>query len=395
MRHATVSPDHGEPSLVAPGLKIIGLADIDTQLQAQWAELAASAAEPNYFNRPEYLLPALRHCDPEGRAALALLYDHERLTGLMPVARHGHYGRWPISYFGNWLHHNAFLGTPLLLPGHEERFWEALLDHCDRNRTTGSFLHLEKLALDGMACASLQAVCVQQRRACDIVQAEQRALRHSPLDGPDYYAATVRKKKRKELNRLRNRLAEEGALSLAEGIEPDGLDGWIDEFLALEADGWKGRNGSSLASHDDTRALFREALHAAHGSASLHLAALRLDGMAIAMLVTFLSAPGGFSFKTAFDENYARFSPGVLLQIDMMGLAGEHRLDWIDSCAAEGHPMIDSLWGERRTVGRISVALRSGTRPLAFRALRTGEQAMARIRAASRGKSRSTGAPSE
>ena len=65
------------------------------------------------------------------------------------------------------------------------------------------------------------------------------------------------------------------------------LDGWIDEFLALERRGWKGANGSALACAADTTALFRNALHGAAQAGKLELLTLRLDGRAIAMLVTF------------------------------------------------------------------------------------------------------------
>ncbi len=32
-------------------------------------------------------------------------------------------------------------------------------------------------------------------------------------------------------------------------------------------------------------------------------------------------------------------------------------IDWMDSCAAADHPMIDSLWAERRTIVQYRIAL--------------------------------------
>jgi hypothetical protein len=78
------------------------------------------------------------------------------------------------------------------------------------------------------------------------------------------------------------------------------------------------------------------------------------------MLINFLCPPGGFSFKTAFDEDYARFSPGVLLQQANLDLLDDAGIAWVDSCAAPGHPMIDSVWRERRSLAWVNVAL-SGT----------------------------------
>jgi hypothetical protein len=126
--------------------------------------------------------------------------------------------------------------------------------------------------------------------------------------------------------------------------------------------------------------LFRQALRGAARAGKLELLTLRLDGRAIAMLVTFLALPGSFSFKTAFDEDYARFSPGVLLQIENLKLLERPGLAWCDSCAAQDHPMIDSLWGGRRTVGRWSVAIGGPFRRFAFALLLTAEKAKARLR---------------
>src|SRR3546814_16764560 len=75
----------------------------------------------------------------------------------------------------------------------------------------------------------------------------------------------------------------------------------------------------------------------------------------------------GFSFKIAFDETMSRFSPGVLIEIDnLRRVLNRDDLDWMDSCAAADHPMIDSLWGERRQIVQYRVALRGVGRSIAW-----------------------------
>src|SRR3546814_13925702 len=101
--------------------------------------------------------------------------------------------------------------------------------------------------------------------------------------------------------------------------------------------------------------------------------ALDLGGRPLAMLVHFLCPPGGFSFKTAFDEDYARFSPGVLLQQANLDLLDDPRIAWVDRCAAPGHPMIDSVWRERRALVWVHVPLVGASNRLRFAAPRTVE----------------------
>ena len=110
--------------------------------------------------------------------------------------------------------------------------------------------------------------------------------------------------------------------------------------------------------------------------------ALDLDDRPLAMLVNFLVPPGGFSFKTAFDEDYARFSPGVLLQQQNLDLLDDPRIAWVDSCAAPGHPMIDSVWRERRALLWVNLPLSAPSDRLRFAMLTRAERAWRRLKAA-------------
>ena len=107
----------------------------------------------------------------------------------------------------------------------------------------------------------------------------------------------------------------------------------------------------------DTEGFFRDAVAEAFAHGRLEFRRMDLDGAPVAMLINFVASPGSFSFKTAFDEAYARYSPGVLIQLDNLASTSRAGVEWMDSCAAQNHPMIDSLWGERRAVVRVSVPL--------------------------------------
>lgn len=347
----------------------------DNAFVASWDDLASSAAEPNAFAESWFLLPALGQFDPEGRVQLIALWDAGHLVALMPIAPQAQYGRWPVPHVQNWLHHNAFLGTPLVRNGYEEAFWRKLLPLLDSQPAQALFAHFNCLATDGPLAAALKAVCQAEGRRCALVHQEERALLEGDISPEDYFETAVRGKKRKELRRQKNRLAEEGDLTFTRYADGEGLVDWIAEFLALERSGWKGGNGSALDCVPQTRNLFTEALKGAAARDRLERLELRLNGRPLAMLVNFLCAPGSFSFKTAFDENYARFSPGVLLQIENLSLLTRLDIDWCDSCAAEGHPMIDSLWTGRRSIGRYSVAIGGSGRRAIFGALLKAELA--------------------
>lgn len=325
----------------------------DPAFLSDWERLIARAAEPNPFFEPWFLLPSLRQFDARGDVRVMAWYRRGQLAGLLPVLRTAaYYGR-PVPHARGWLHPNAFGGVPLIAAGHEDAFWRDLLAHFDRSPQQALLLHLPMLPEDGPAHAALERVLAGSGRTHYAAAQESRALLTGETTAEAYLAAAMSAKKRKELRRQHNRLAEEGALAFERLEGDENLAAWTAEFLALEAAGWKGEARSALASATDTAALFGEALIGAAAAGRLERLALRIDGRAIAMLVNFITPPGAFSFKTAFDEDYARFSPGMLLQLENLALLERPEVDWADSCAAEGHPMIERLWrGHRRMVSR-------------------------------------------
>jgi CelD/BcsL family acetyltransferase involved in cellulose biosynthesis len=350
----------------------------DAALLAEWDALADHAAEPNPFAERWYLTAALNAFET-GSVSVAVVRDHG-LIGIMPLTRQSHYAGLPIRHVQNWQNHNAFLGTPLIRKGAELSFWHALLAQFDNANDGALFLHLTGLPTGGPVVSGLKAACAKDKRRHALVQHEGRALLEHGLSPEAYLEANVRGKKRKELRRQNKRLAEEGALTFDRSDGGEELAEWIEEFIALEARGWKGGNGSAIQCAPETRQLFAGAINGAASTGKLELLTYRLDGRAIAMLANFLTPPGAFSFKTAFDEDYARFSPGVLLQIENLALLERDGIEWCDSCAAQDHPMIDSLWCGRREIGRYSVAIGGVAKRASFAALLAAEQTKAKFR---------------
>ncbi len=370
-------------TLPAPVMLCVGWDKIVTDaFKSQWDILAAGAVEPNPFYESWFLLPALQQFDQDGNVKILAMWQDKALVGFLPVVDAWIYGRWPIAHHVNWLHHNAFLGVPLVMPGFEQFFWEQMFEIMDQSGGKSLFLHLNGMVIGAPIQKALVRTCMAQHRRFALVDEQERALLQGPATAEDYFANAVRGKKRKELRRQKNRLAEMGDLQFLRSDGGANPDKWIDEFLALERASWKGEAGSALDCTAETRTMFREALRGAAAKGKIELLDLRLDGAPLAMLVNFICAPGSFSFKTAFDERYARFSPGVLLQIENLALLERGDVDWCDSCAAEGHPMIDSLWTGRRRIGRYSVAIGGAARRGAFGLLLHAELAKKRARPA-------------
>jgi CelD/BcsL family acetyltransferase involved in cellulose biosynthesis len=340
---------------------------------ARWDALAGWAAEPNPFHESWFLLAALRAFDPSGKVSLLCLEADGQLAGVLPVRQErSYYGR-PLPHWRNWLHANAFLGVPLVARGFEQAFWRELLAWADEYAAGALFLHLAEMPLHGPLFGALRAVLAEQRRPAALVHRHERAMLRSGLSPQEYYQQSINKKRRKELSRLYKRLAERGDLVIERKADAAGIDAWLDEFLALERAGWKGQAGSALECQPETEALFRDAMREGARRGRLERLTLRLDGRAVAALISFLTPPGSFGFKTAYDETFARSSPGVFLQREFLQVLTNPAIAWCDSCAAPDHPMIEHFWRGRRPIGRISIAIGGQVRRSLFRVIAAAE----------------------
>ena len=368
----------------AMSVDIVDAGEIPVDWRDPWDRLAQQASEANVFAERWFVEASLHLAGPSPVHMLAVWLG-ATLIGLLPLVSAARYGRTPVAHLQNWLHHQAFLGTPLVQVGQERAFWSAALGAMDRARWAKGFFHMVGLVEHGPVHRGLVAAAGELGRPCVSVHRTERAFLESHFSPTEYYQHSVRKKKRKEIGRLVSRLKERGELRYRSYWPGDDLDRWIDDFLILEARGWKGKAGSALASTPATDAFFRAAVHGAEAAARLQFLRLDIDGRPIAMLVTFTAPPGAFTFKIAFDEDFGRYSPGVLIQLEYLKVLDRDDIGWTDSCAIENHPMINSLWRERRTIVRATVPLAGARRRAAYaacRGLETGSALLRRLVAA-------------
>jgi CelD/BcsL family acetyltransferase involved in cellulose biosynthesis len=365
--------DH--PHAAAITVETARLTEVPDGWEPAWRELAQHASQPVPFAESWFLQPSIANLLLPSEARLLTVWLGPLLIGILPLCIAHKYGRIFVRHVQNWQHYHAFLGTPLVRAGSERAFWAATLSELDQASWAPAFLHLGGLVADGPILAALS----DERRA-DIVHRSKRALLNSTLSSQSYYDTNIRKKKRKEIGRLRARLAELGEVAF-ERLQPDGpVADWIAAFLVIEASGWKGRAETALSNDPATARFFEQAIAGAFVVGKLEMLQLTLNGKPIAILINFITPPGSFSYKIAFDESYSRYSPGVLIQLENLKMLDRPDIEWMDSCAVEDHAMINSIWAERREIVRVTVPLKGKRRKSMFHLCRALEIASASVR---------------
>ncbi len=362
------------PVLQDARTSIVSASDLSPQLAAEWDDLARCASEPNSFYERWFVEASLHHLMiPENVQFLFVRDANGALVGLLPLHTGQNYGRMPLSALQNWLHYNQFLGVPLVRKGSEELFWREVIAEFDESRPRSDILYLSEMLAEGPVTDALFAVCRGLGRSAAVVHRYQRALLVAGSTPDEYWSESVRKKKRKEIARLENRLSEIGEIRVDSLRVDTDAETWISEFLSLEAAGWKALEGAALAKEDGTRNFFSAAIAEGLKQGRVEILRLRVGNETIAMLVNFLAETGSFSFKIAYDEDYARYSPGILIEKANLQRLADPKFGWMDSCAVEDHPMINSLWRGRREIVRIALPRKGLRAAVMFRAARLVE----------------------
>ncbi len=92
-----------------------------------------------------------------------------------------------------------------------------------------------------------------------------------------------------------------------------------------------------------------------------HSHALELDGRVIAILIVFTVSGEAWTWKTAYDETFHAWSPGVLLMIEVVkNHLDDPNIARTDSCAVPDHPVMTRLFRERETMETLVVGLHPG-----------------------------------
>lgn len=326
-----------------------------------WDALTRNALESNAFYESWALLPALEQLAAPRVAILLIWLDnsHTCLTGLFPLVHETTYYRCPASHWHNWQHPHCPVGTPLVHRNHARKTLKCLFDWL-HHQVHATVFSLHHIPVDGLLFQHLQALAQDQGHLLDTSDQWERAMLHTDMEAEHYLQSHQRRKRLKQFSRLRRRLEERGELefhTLLPGESAD-LNTWIHDFLHLEHAGWKGQQKTALQSSPGGRVFAETLMRNAATQGQLMMLKMTLNGEPLAMKLNLTNATqGAFALKIAYDERYAAYSPGVLLELENICVVlGETRVGWMDSCAIPHHPMINRLWAERRRMANLRIS---------------------------------------
>jgi CelD/BcsL family acetyltransferase involved in cellulose biosynthesis len=314
----------------------------------QWRDLARRAIEPNVFLEPGFARAAIAHFATSDLGALAA-YAGQKLVALLPGRVEGLGSGRPVPVFVAWTHPYAPLSTPLIDREATAEVIPALMSAM-RLLPGAPKAALFPFLPDASVAARL--IALEVASSGQTVTRLNVHVRAALIREDDEPLSMISAGKRKELNRQRRRLLEAGHLEHLVSSEAREVRVAVTDFLALEERGWKGRSGGAAALDPAASHFMPEAAGGLASERKARVDRLRLDGRTIAAAITLYSGDYAWFWKIAYDEEFARYSPGVQLAVDLTDVfEADRQLALVDSCAVADHPMIDYLWG-----GRIAMA---------------------------------------
>ncbi len=329
---------------------------------AQWEELAAATLEPNIFYESWMLLPALEAFgDRDVRVVLvfsAAQAPGERLLcGVFPVDYDKRWKRLGIKVLNLWEYMHCYVGTPLVRAEYAFECLEAFFGWLAADPDGAALLNLPNLPGEGLFYRALVDHLGKHKLRSLVAWSVTRAVLYRLADTKTYLDAALSSKKRRKLRRQQEHLVEAGKIEYT-ALEPGGdADRWLREFLEIEAGGWKGREGTALRCDDANRKFFLDVAAAAHRRGRLMMIGMNLNGKPIAQLCNFHALPLSFAFKVAFDEKYARYSPGVLLEVENVRYVHETPgIETMYSCTDNPDSPVEFLWPDRHLIQNVVVA---------------------------------------
>ncbi len=247
--HVEVSRPARLSSLVSEAtVRLVRAAELATYLEA-WQQLGDQALFPNIAYEPWMVLPVLKASSNTDHLYFLLVFgpEEKELWGFIPLEKQSRCLHLPIRNLAFWQHRYCYVTAPLLHLSHARETLDAFWRWFESNRVGARVLDTNWLLADG----EFHDLWIDfaMGRVSLMLNDFPRALFRTEKPLSEYLSRIVSRKSQLEFQRRERRLAELGALEYRAVDAPGAVDAWLEDFLKLEAAGWKGETGGAPSRH--------------------------------------------------------------------------------------------------------------------------------------------------
>jgi len=338
--------------------------DLTPNMLLAWAELEARVLEPNAYLSPYFVAPAQRYLP--GHADTILIWIERGESAGRELVGVGIFDpvqstqRFPLAHLRAFCSRHSYLSGLLVDATAAEEVIEAWLAHCSGKTFPWHGVDFKYWPADGKSDHLVRGLAAQRGATWHEYDRLSRSVLYPQQAGESYIESHVGSGRRKDLRRCMRRLTEIGPVTwtLQRGETFD--EASVDRFLELEQAGWKGEQRDALASDGRDEQFFREMVRGFAGAGRALFCELRVGERVVSSTSNFISGRAGFAFKIGWHPDFAKMSPGILTEVELIRQAPSllGQLDFVDSGAAQGS-YLEELWGGRRPVSKAILATSS------------------------------------
>ncbi len=320
----------------------------------EWERLSCNAVEENPFYSPVFMRAVLENIEINREIKALAVYKDANLVGFLPFIIDP--WRWMRASAVNraWITPYSTLTLPLIDRKCAGEVVEALVMAMDEHSAVGSFWLFDNFNLEGPVAALFEDVLKRNNLPSTIFDEFDRPILEQGLTFDQHMLNQVSKKRRSGLKRNRKRLMEKGRVEMCAFTSGPELDTAVEDFLKIEAAGWKGKRGTALASNGSSAAFARSVFGDAGGKSITRAEVLYLDETPIAVSLTISVGKTAFTLKCTYDEDYRSYSPGLLLEQDIIeSFLNAHWAQRLDSAITTTGHVLEGMWKDSMRVGDV------------------------------------------
>lgn len=327
------------------------LADsLNNEAETAITKLANNSILPNVFYELPILKAATSHFKNRKIQYLVLTKqskEKETLKFFMPVTLS------PIGIFRHkvllsWTHDYAPVGMPLISSKNDDEALSGFIE-CLKGSShhTAKAIVIQMLSKEGNFINGLYESKALSEKLLLAAGMTRAGLK--PTKNQDYIGTHFSGKRKQRLRKATNELKELGELLFTKSFESETIEQSLNDFLALEEKGWKGKGKTALKNSADSEAFCRNAVYNMAVQKRCHIHSLKLNEVTIASLISFEKNGYFYPWKITYDEAYAKHSVGNLLAVHATSeFAADKNFKGLDSLAAEYNETALRFWPDEK-----------------------------------------------
>lgn len=345
------------------------------EVRRKWDDLFERSTARQPTSRFEHVELWFDHFAPTARCEALVAEEHGRWLAVMPLHRNQLcriIPTWDIPY-------SYWTPSPEILFDAEQHRDSGLVNTIVRGWTgNGRWLvRANELLGDSSVVQQLQSAFSQSRSVSDWQTRYQ--IGKVPIHGEgapadwEGFQRALSGNFRRQMRKMENRVEREGGVEMVV-VRPTSMseaEPWLRAGFEMESKGWKGANGSSVMTAPRMFEFFTRQAGLLAARNKLIIANLIYQGQLIAFEYGFRFKRTYFSPKIAYDENYARLSPGhLLMHLLIRQMYAEDEFDCYDFTG----PITEATAKWAFSIYPI-LKMVAGTGPLGNQVVRAGQRA--------------------